>query len=93
MPRGHSFDRLAALGSLGRLIGGAIALAYFALMNSELGGGQTFGKRLVKIRVVQANGTPVACLARFSERSCCSYPPRSTASGFPEPKTPSSSSR
>jgi len=56
------FDRLAAFGSLGRLIGGAIALAYFGFLNSHIGRGQTIGKRALKIRVVDANSTTVSFL-------------------------------
>lgn len=47
---------LEALGQAGRLIGFVIALGYFGLLNSSLGHGQTLGKRLLGIRVVDPNG-------------------------------------
>jgi len=46
------FDTLARMGSYARLIGFAIALAYFGICNSRIGGGQTFGKRWLGVRVV-----------------------------------------
>ncbi len=44
------------IGRWGCLVGYAIAMAYFGLMNSRLGKGQTLGKRLVQIRVVGQDG-------------------------------------
>lgn len=44
------------LGDYGTLIGFPIALAYFGLFNSSLGKGQTPGKRLLKIQVVDVTG-------------------------------------
>lgn len=40
------------MGAWGRLVGLAIALAYFGAGNSRLFDGQTYGKRLLKIKVV-----------------------------------------
>ena len=48
-----------AWGSWGRLLGFAIALLYFVPLNSRLGGGQTIGKRAIKIRVTTAAGVPL----------------------------------
>jgi uncharacterized RDD family membrane protein YckC len=62
------FDRLAALGGVGRLFGGGIALAYLTLLNSRIGRGQTLGKRALKIRVVDANGKAVG-LSRAALRT------------------------
>ncbi len=50
------YDTFARLGVWGRLVGFAIALAYFGVMNSKLCGGQTVGKRLVDIKVVGGDG-------------------------------------
>lgn len=49
------FDVLARMGSYARLIGFAIALAYFGIGNSRLGSGQTLGKRLLGLRVVDGH--------------------------------------
>lgn len=57
------FERL---GPSGRLLGFVIALAYFGTLNSRLRGGQTFGKSLLKIKVVDGLGASLsvskACL-------------------------------
>ena len=50
------FDSLAQLGGWGRLIGFLVALAYFGILNSAIGKGQTVGKRLMKIEVVDRIG-------------------------------------
>jgi Predicted membrane protein/domain len=49
------FDPLARMGAYARLIGFAIALAYFGICNSRIGGGQTLGKRWLGVRVVDAH--------------------------------------
>jgi uncharacterized RDD family membrane protein YckC len=68
-PRGTSirarnalFDWAASLGQAGRLIGFATALLYFGLLNSHFGGGQTLGKRLLGIRVVDRNGDTLSAM-------------------------------
>ena len=48
------------IGGWGRLIGWPIALAYYSIGNSALAGGQTPGKRLMRIEVVDATGAPVS---------------------------------
>jgi uncharacterized RDD family membrane protein YckC len=50
------FDLFAQMGMRGRLIGAAILLVYFGLQESELAGGQTPAKRLLRIRVVGRDG-------------------------------------
>lgn len=50
------FDVLAQLGVYARAIGFAIAFAYFGLLNSRLGGGQTLGKRALSIRATTLDG-------------------------------------
>jgi uncharacterized RDD family membrane protein YckC len=61
------FEQLAALGWKGELVGLLVSVPYFGLLNSSLGGGQTFGKRLLAIRVVDKRGDlipPIRSLAR-----------------------------
>lgn len=62
------FDQLAALGQNGRFLGGAIAFAYLAILNSRIGSGQTLGKRLLKIRVTDVHGSAIS-LERAALRS------------------------
>jgi uncharacterized RDD family membrane protein YckC len=50
------FDVFARMGGYGRLLGFAVALSYFGVMNSALCGGQTLGKRLLGVRVVGKDG-------------------------------------
>lgn len=50
------FDVFARLSWWGRPIGLGVALLYFGILNSSLGGGQTLGKRLMKIKVVDEKG-------------------------------------
>jgi uncharacterized RDD family membrane protein YckC len=53
------YDQLVRIGQTGRLIGFVIALGYFGLFNSSLGNGQTLGKRLMKIQVVDLEGETI----------------------------------
>jgi uncharacterized RDD family membrane protein YckC len=54
------FDELVRMGAYGRLLGFAIALAYFGTLNSRIGAGQTLGKKLLSVRVVGRDGEPLA---------------------------------
>jgi uncharacterized RDD family membrane protein YckC len=49
-------DQFAQMGRWGRLVGFGIALVYFGVLNSCVGGGKTLGKRLMGIRVVGEDG-------------------------------------
>lgn len=62
------FDAFAHLGGWGRFIGLLIMVPYFGIQNSALAGGQTLGKRLLGIRVVDAAGNPIS-LPRSLARS------------------------
>ena len=50
------FDAFSSMGLWARLVGFAIALFYFGAMNSDIGDGQTIGKRLLSLRVIDAQG-------------------------------------
>jgi uncharacterized RDD family membrane protein YckC len=56
------FEALAELGDWGRLIGASFAALYFGIMNSRLAGGQTLGKRLLRVRVVGCDGRAISLL-------------------------------
>jgi len=49
------FNLFCRIGGWGLLIGYIIGLLYFGLLNSTLGRGQTLGKRLLKLEVVDRN--------------------------------------
>lgn len=49
------FDTFARMGAYAKLIGFAIALAYFGICNSRIAGGQTLGKRWLGVRVVDVH--------------------------------------
>ena len=51
-------EHFSLLGRWGFLLGLSLAACYFSVLNSNLGGGQTFGKRLMKIQVVQMQSGP-----------------------------------
>jgi uncharacterized RDD family membrane protein YckC len=53
------FDAFSHLGAWGRLVGFFIALPYFAILNSKIGGGQTLGKRWMHIEVVDKGGNTI----------------------------------
>jgi uncharacterized RDD family membrane protein YckC len=62
------FDKLSHMGPWGRLVGFSIALPYFAIMESSIGGGQSFGKLCLKLKVVDAQGNTISfgkSLARY----------------------------
>lgn len=62
------YSQFSHLGGYGRFIGFVIAGFYFGIMNSVLCGGQTIGKRVMKIKVVTEEGTPIGIgrsVARF----------------------------
>ena len=53
------FDWFASLGSAGRLVGFGVAWVYFGILNSAIGGGQTVGKRIMGLEVVDHAGRHV----------------------------------
>lgn len=48
------------MGGWGRLVGFAIALVYFGVMNSHISGGQTVGKRILDLKVVGFDNLPIS---------------------------------
>ncbi len=54
------FDAAASLGELGRLVGLGVGAVYFAIFDSSVGGGQSLGKRLLRIKVVRTDGRPLS---------------------------------
>jgi uncharacterized RDD family membrane protein YckC len=69
-----AYDELARMGGYGPLVGFAIALLYFGILNSGIGGGRTLGKRLLGIRVAGVDGKPLS-LSRSLLRYCVLFIP------------------
>jgi len=62
------------IGAWGRLIGFAIALVYFGVMNSSISKGQTVGKKVLKIKVVDSSGEPISLARSFVRYSVLAIP-------------------
>ncbi len=60
------FDFFAEIGGLGLLIGFAIALLYFGIQNSSVCNGQTIGKRILKIKVVDNKAKNISLQRSFT---------------------------
>lgn len=54
------FGALSRLGAWGRLLGFCIAILYYGVLNSRIGNGQTVGKRLMHLQVVDAGGKSIS---------------------------------
>lgn len=54
------FEWAASLGREGRLIGFGVALLYFGIFDSHIGGGQSPGKRILGLCVTDRNGNPLS---------------------------------
>jgi uncharacterized RDD family membrane protein YckC len=59
LPGMLAFDAFAQMGEWARLVGLAIGTLYFGLLSGPLGGGQTLGQRLLKLRVTLLDGGPL----------------------------------
>lgn len=67
-------EQFVEIGGWGRLLGFAIALTYFGVMNSKITRGQTIGKKVLKIRVVNNNNQPIDILRSFIRYSILGTP-------------------
>jgi uncharacterized RDD family membrane protein YckC len=62
------------LGGWGRFVGFFIALVYFGVLNSRVFGGQTFGKKLFDIRVVNSDNQTIDIFRSFARYSILGIP-------------------
>ena len=67
-------ERFAPVGSPARLVGLLIIVPYLGVMGSRVGRGQTPGKRLLGLRVVDARGQPLPLVRSFARAALLSTP-------------------
>jgi uncharacterized RDD family membrane protein YckC len=67
-------ERLAPVGTPARLVGLLVVVPYLAVLGSEVGNGQTFGKKLLRLRVVDANGRPLPLSRSLARAMLLSLP-------------------
>jgi len=67
-------DTFVKLGGWGRLVGFVVSITYFGVMNSSLSSGQTIGKKLLKIRVVDASNSTITLPKSFLRYSFLAIP-------------------
>lgn len=79
------FDTLAELGPWGRMLGFLIAVLYFAIPESRVGGGQSVGKRLLGLRVVDPQCNPLSFERSFGRLTVFALP--FLLNGLPLPLT------
>jgi uncharacterized RDD family membrane protein YckC len=67
-------DFFERLGQLGPILGFVISLTYFGIFNSSAANGQTLGKRLMKIRVVDREGKTISIPRSFARYAILGAP-------------------
>jgi uncharacterized RDD family membrane protein YckC len=67
-------DYLVSIGNSGLLFGLIITIAYLTICNSELASGQTIGKRIMDIHVVDINGDTIDVGKSFLRALILSFP-------------------
>jgi uncharacterized RDD family membrane protein YckC len=82
------FDTLAALGPWGRLVGFLICVPYFVIPESSIGGGQSIGKHMLGLRVVDARGNLLSFERSFCRFTLFSLPCFLNGIQLPVTKTP-----
>lgn len=75
---------LVEIGVWGRLVGFSIALVYFGILNSKIGRGQTLGKKILKIKVVDSNNELIGPLKSFARYSVLAIPFSLNGAQFPD---------
>jgi uncharacterized RDD family membrane protein YckC len=67
-------DTFVQLGGWGRLIGFAVSITYLGVMNSSLSNGQTIGKKILNIRVVDSSNSTIILPKSFLRYSFLAVP-------------------
>lgn len=67
-------DTFVQLGGWGRLIGFAVSITYFGVMNSSIYSGQTIGKKFLNIKVVDSSNSSISLPKSFLRYSFLAVP-------------------
>ena len=67
-------DIFVQLDSWGRLIGFSVSITYFGVMNSSISNGQTIGKKVLNIKVVDASNATISLPKSFLRYSFLAIP-------------------
>lgn len=67
-------DTFVQLGGWGRLIGFAVSITYFGVMNSSIYSGQTIGKKILNIKVVDSSNSSISLPKSFLRYSFLAVP-------------------
>ncbi|MBK1877102.1 RDD family protein [Pelagicoccus mobilis] len=68
------YDYFLSIGQAGRLLGLVIYLGYFATLNSQIGNGQTLGKRMLSIQVLNQEGNTLNLQTALIRQSIIAAP-------------------
>lgn len=82
------FSQLSKLGAYGRILGLIMALPYYAILNSRIGNGQTIGKRILHIQVVDASAVTLPFAKSLIRYLVLAIPYFLYASALPVTRTP-----
>ena len=82
------FDDLARLGPWARFVGFLILLPYFTLFESRIGDGQSIGKRLLGIKVVNSQGESISLEESLLRYSIFAIPVFLNSLALPITRTP-----
>ena len=81
-------ERLWQFGPWGIFIGFFVSSLYFATMECRIGNGQTWGKRLFKVKVVDVHGNPISFEKALARYIIFAIPVIASGLNLPETRTP-----
>lgn len=82
------FDKLSQIGVWGRLVGFVVALVYFSLFDSRMGNGQSLGKRLLRLRIIDTEGNAIPFVRSLLRSAIFLVPSFLFEMRLPETRTP-----
>jgi uncharacterized RDD family membrane protein YckC len=82
------FNAFSSLGAWARVVGFLLALPYYSIFNSAAGNGQTIGKRLLHLQVVDIRGNPISFLKSLIRYAVFAIPYFLNSLPLPVSRTP-----